>query len=161
LLAPVSRDPAVVVKLAPASAAPKSPPMSPAALGELILAVHLAVIAFNVLGLAAIPLGAALGWRWTRALRWRALHLLSWLVVALQALAGRACFLTIWQDRLSGAGPEPPLIAGWVDGVIYWPLPIWVFGAIYLALFAAVVGFWGWPPTRPQRGGGPAAPTRP
>ena len=33
-----------------------------AALGQLVLAIHLAVIAFNVVGLAAIPLGAALKW---------------------------------------------------------------------------------------------------
>jgi hypothetical protein len=31
-----------------------------AALGQLVLGVHLLVIAFNVLGLTAIPLGAAL-----------------------------------------------------------------------------------------------------
>ena len=26
--------------------------------------------------------------------------------------------------------------------MIYWPLPIWVFAAIYLALFGAVVALW-------------------
>jgi len=118
-------------------------PTAAAALGQAILALHLAVIAFNVLGLAAIPLGAAMGWGWVRVRWWRVLHLASWAVVALQALLGRACFLTIWQDRLTGAGgAEPPLIMRWVNGLIYWPLPIWVFGAIYVALFAAVVAFW-------------------
>ncbi|HEX5263329.1 MAG TPA: DUF2784 family protein [Phenylobacterium sp.] len=102
------------------------------------------MIAFNVLGLAAIPLGAALRWRWVRVRWWRALHVASWAVVAIQALAGRACFLTIWQDNLTGAGVEPPLIQRWVEKIVYWPLPIWVFGALYLALFAAVVGLWWW-----------------
>jgi hypothetical protein len=119
--------------------------------GLLILAIHLLVIAFNVLGLAAIPVGARLGWAWVRLRGWRALHLASWGLVAAQALLGRACILTIWQDRLAGGGPEPPLVARWVNGLIYWPLPIWVFGALYIALFAAVVGFWMWPPTRPVR----------
>jgi hypothetical protein len=125
--------------------------MTPAALGQFTLAVHLAVIAFNVLGLAVLPLGAWLGWRWTRVIWWRTLHVASWAVVALQALLGRACFLTIWQDQLTGAGAEPPLIARWVNGLIYWPLPIWVFGALYLVLFALVLAFWWWPPTRPGR----------
>ena len=111
-------------------------------LAQAILAVHLAVIAFNVLGLVAIPLGAALGWRWVRIGWWRALHIASWAVVALQAALGRACFLTIWQDQLTGTGAQPPLIERWVERAVYWPLPIWVFGAIYIVLFAAVVAAW-------------------
>jgi len=125
--------------------------MRPALAGELTLAVHLLVIAFNVVGLAAIPLGAWRGWAWIRVRWWRALHLASWALVAVQAALGRACILTIWQDRLEGAGPRPPLIERWVNSVIYWPLPIWVFGASYLALFAAVLGFWVLPATRPLR----------
>jgi uncharacterized BrkB/YihY/UPF0761 family membrane protein len=79
---------------------------------------------------------------------WRALHVASWAVVALQATLGRACFLTIWQDQLAGAASTPPLIQRWVEGAIYWPLPVGVFAAIYLALFAMVVGLWWWVPPR-------------
>src|SRR3569832_2159640 len=100
-------------------------------LGEAIFGLHLVVIVFNVLGLIAIPLGAAFDWRWVRIRWWRALHLVSWAVVALQAALGRACFLTIWQDAASGAGARDPLIMRWVNSVIYWPLPIWAFGALY------------------------------
>lgn len=125
--------------------------MSTARLAELVLAVHLAVIAFNVAGLAVIPLGAARGWAWVRARGWRTLHVASWAVVALQAALGRACFLTVWQDRLAGAAPRTPMIERWVDRLVYWPLPIWVFSGLYLLLFSAVVGFWAWPPTRPVR----------
>jgi hypothetical protein len=119
--------------------------MSPAAasaFGQAILAAHLVVIAFNVAGLIVIPLGARLGWRWVRIRWWRALHVASWAVVALQAALGRACFLTIWQDDLAGAGSEPPLIARVVNGAIYWPLPIWIFTALYLALFGYVIALW-------------------
>ena len=127
-----------------------SPP-AVAALGQAILAVHLAVIGFNLVGLAAIPLGVRLGWRWVRARWWRALHVASWAVVALQAVLGRACFLTLWQDELTGAGgSEPPLIARLVNRLIYWPLPIWVFTAIYLALFSYVVALWWLAPTPGQ-----------
>jgi hypothetical protein len=125
--------------------------MRPALAGELTLAVHLMVIAFNVVGLAVIPLGAWRGWPWVSVRWWRALHLASWALVAAQAALGRACILTIWQDQLEGAAPRPPLIERWVNSVVYWPLPIWAFGAIYLALFAAVVGFWFLPATRPNR----------
>jgi hypothetical protein len=116
---------------------------------QAVLAAHLLVIAFNVAGLIAIPVGAKLGWRWVRVRWWRALHIASWAVVALQAALGRACFLTIWQDDLTGAGGEPPLIMRWVNSLIYWPLPMWAFTAIYLALFGCVIALWWWPPTRP------------
>ena len=116
--------------------------MSAAAAAALVLAAHVVVIAFNVLGLLAIPLGGALGWRWVRVRWWRALHVLSWTVVAVQAALGRACFLTLWEDRLTGQGGGQPLIMRLVDRLIYWPLPIWVFGALYVVLFAVVVAFW-------------------
>jgi hypothetical protein len=118
-------------------------------LGLLVLAVHLAVIAFNVFGLVAIPLGAALGWGWVRVFWWRALHLASLAVVALQALLGRACFLTDWQDALTGGGARDPLIMRWVNSLIYWPLPAWVFAAAYVAVFAYVLALWWF--VRPQR----------
>jgi len=131
----------LAIDLARAQTAPMSP-QAASAVSQAILAAHLGVIAFNVAGLVAIPLGARLGWRWVRIRWWRALHVLSWAVVALQAALGRACFLTVWQDAATGAVASPPLIMHWVNGLIYWPLPIWVFGAIYVALFAAVVAFW-------------------
>lgn len=125
--------------------------MDRAVLGQAVLAVHLVVIAFNVLGLAAIPLGAAMRWEWVRIRWWRALHVASWVLVAVQAVAGRACFLTYWQDALTGGGADP-LIMRVVNSVIYWPLPMWVFTALYLALFALVLALWRW--VRPRPGWG-------
>ncbi|TAJ72706.1 MAG: DUF2784 family protein [Phenylobacterium sp.] len=121
-------------------------------LGQFVLAVHLAVIAFNVAGLGLIPLGAWRGWRWVR-IRWlRVLHLASLAVVAVQAMAGRACFLTDWQDVLTGAGAHDPLIMRWVNGLVYWPLPPWVFAAAYVAVFAYAAALWRWaPPERRHR----------
>ena len=122
--------------------------MNPA-LGQLVLAVHIVVIVFNVAGLVLIPVGARLGWRFVR-LRWlRLLHLGSLAVVALQAVLGRACFLTNWQDGLTGGGLENPLIMRWVNSVIYWPLPKWAFSALYVAVFVYVVALW-WL-VRPER----------
>lgn len=124
-------------------------PETLARLGQAVLAAHLVVIAFNVAGLVAIPLGAARGWGFVRW-RWlRLLHLASLAVVALQAVAGRACILTYWQGDLTGAG-ETPLIMRWVNSLIYWPLPMWAFTAIYLAVFAYVLALWRW--VRPGSG---------
>jgi hypothetical protein len=121
-----------------------------AALGQAVLAIHLVVIAFNIFGLVAIPLGAWRGWAWVRVRWWRALHLASLAVVAAQAALGRACFLTLWQSGLAGTS-EQPLIMRWVNSVIYWPLPMWVFTAAYMAIFAYVLALWVWVRPRGSR----------
>ena len=118
-------------------------------LAAAILIAHLAVIAFNLLGLIAIPLGALLGWRFVRVRWWRLVHLGLLAVVALQALAGRACILTILHDELTGGGHRPePLIMAFVNRMIFWPLPLWAFTAIYVVVWLYVLALW-WivPPT--------------
>lgn len=120
------------------------------ALSHLVLAIHFAIIGFNVLGLIAIPVGGFLRWSFVRVRTWRILHVLSWGIVALQAAAGRACFLTDWQyDLAGGEGHAEPLIARLVNAVIYWPLPLWVFAVLYALVFAIVLALFWIVPIRP------------
>lgn len=112
-------------------------------LASAILLLHIAIIAFNIFGLLAIPLGAWRGWAWVRYPAWRLLHLGSLAIVAIQAAFGQACFLTIWHDDLTGADTETPLIMGWINDLILWPLPMWVFTLIYgLILLYVVALMW-------------------
>jgi hypothetical protein len=115
--------------------------LSDGGLAQVILGVHFVIIAFNVLALVVIPVGAKAGWRLVRWAWLRLLHLGIMAVVAGQALAGRACFLTIWENELTGNRTAPePMIAHWVDGLIYWNVPIWGFAIFYSVLFLYVVG---------------------
>jgi len=64
---------------------------------------------------------------------------------------GRACFLTIWEDALrSGAGTSevPPMIAAWINSLLYWPLPLWVFAAGYVGVLLYALMLWRWVPPR-------------
>ena len=56
---------------------------------EAVLAVHVAIILFNMFGLVAVPVGAIRDWRFVHIRWWRVLHVLSLAAVAAQALAGR------------------------------------------------------------------------
>lgn len=107
-----------------------------------ILILHLAVIAFNVAGCVLIPVGAWRRWHWVRNFWFRIAHLACLAAVAVQALLGRVCFLTLWQSDLSGAATTQPLIAGWIERMIYWPLPLWVFEVAYVVVFAYVIALW-------------------
>ena len=113
------------------------------ALADSILAFHIAIILFNLFGMAAIPLGAWRGWKFVRIFWWRALHLSLLVVVAVQAVLGRACFLTIWDDelvRLAGGRAS------------YAPLPSWVFAVLYLAVCAYTISLWWLVPPAPPHG---------
>jgi len=125
-------------------------PLSDQTLAALVLLVHFGIVLFNVGGLVAIPLGGWFAWSWVRIFWWRALHLLSLGIVALQAMLGQACFLTIWQMTLArhSSGEPPPMIATWVNGVLYWPLPLWVFALIYVAVLLYTIALWRWVPPR-------------
>lgn len=133
------------------------------ALALAVLAAHVGVIAFNVFGLVVVPVGGWLGWRFVRVFWWRALHVALLGAVALQALFGRACFLTLWQAALEQSSGAPasrePLIARWIESVIFWNLPIGFFAALYIAVLAYALALWrlvppeSRPPTSPpQRG---------
>lgn len=114
-----------------------------------VLGVHLAIILFNIAGLVMVPIGAWRRWRWVRGFWWRLAHLVSLAVVAGQALAGRACFLTVWQADLSGGSHPTPLIATWINHLVYWPLPLWVFAIGYVVVWLYALGLWFW--VRPRR----------
>lgn len=122
--------------------------------------LHVAIIAFNLFGLVAIPLGAWRAWGFVRIFWWRALHLGALFIVALQAVLGRACFLTIWENELTTrageAASHTPLIQGWVSRLVYWPVPLWVFAVIYVAIGAYAVLLWCLVPPRWPRIGRPA-----
>jgi hypothetical protein len=121
-----------------------------------VLYTHFAVVLFNVFWLFAMPLGAWRGWRFVRSFGWRAAHLVSLVIVALQAALGSLCFLTIWQNDLlsaaGGASAAPSLIERLVTRAIFWPLPMWAFVVLYLGALAYTIALW-WlvPPTKPSQ----------
>jgi len=111
-----------------------------AMLATLVLSVHLLVIAFNLFGMVAVPLGAWRGWQFVHAPAWRLLHVASLGITALQAAVGDACFLTRWEVELSGAGTSPePMVMHWINAMIYWQAPAWVFLVAYLLAVAYVL----------------------
>lgn len=127
-------------------------PQFRSALANGVLLLHLGVILFNLFGLIAIPVGAWRKWRFVYIFWWRALHLFALAAVALQALFHRACFLTVWQTDLlqplgHGVG-STPLISGWINGLIYWPFPLWAFTLLYVATYLYTLALWRLVPPR-------------
>ena len=121
-------------------------------LADIVVVVHALIAAFIVSGFVAIPLGAWLGWRFVRR-RWvRLAHLVGILFVAAETVFGVACPLTIWEDWLRrGNAQDVDFIARWVRWALYYDVPLWVFGAIYVIAAVFAVMLWRWVPPAPRR----------
>ncbi len=113
---------------------------------DAVLLVHALFVAFVVLGLLAVLVGGFLGWRWVRNPWFRGAHLAAIGVVVLQSWLGVICPLTTWEmalrDRAGDATYQGAFIAHWVESLLYYRAPAWVFIAIYTAFGALVVASW-------------------
>lgn len=102
-------------------------------IADLIVVVHFAIVVFIVGGLIAVWVGAALGWRWVRNPWLRYLHLAAIGCVALEALLGIACPLTVWEDLLRGGAQAESFVGRWVRRLMFYQAPEWVFTVAYVA----------------------------
>lgn len=118
-------------------------------LADAVLLVHFAVVLFITAGLPLIYLGAACGWAGVRGLRWRAVHLAATVFVAGESLLGMACPLTVWEDALRGHRPGTGFVERWIDRIMFYDFPGWVFILAYTAFAVCVAITWVTvPPTR-------------
>ncbi|MGH8634841.1 MAG: DUF2784 domain-containing protein [Burkholderiales bacterium] len=107
-------------------------------LADLILVVHFFFVAFVVGGLALVWIGAAFGWQWVKNIWFRVAHLAAIVFVAGEALVGVWCPLTVWEARLRGGEADKSFVAHWIQRILFYDFPGWVFTTAYV-LFALVV----------------------
>jgi hypothetical protein len=116
------------------------------ALANAVLVLHFAIVIFVVLGLPAILVGNRRGWSWANDLWWRSAHLLAIAIVVLQSWLGQYCGLTVLEsslrERVGQTGYERSFIEHWVQELLYYEGPLWVFALVY-TVFGACVG-WAW-----------------
>lgn len=107
-------------------------------LADAVLIVHLLFVAFVVGGVAFIWIGAMCGWQVVRNFPFRVLHLAAILFVFAETLIGVACPLTVWEDQLRGRAADSGLVARWLQRILYYDFPGWVFLTLYLVFALAV-----------------------
>ena len=99
---------------------------------DALLVAHFLIAAFVAGGLPLVWLGAAAGWRWVRNPWFRYLHLAAIAVIALEALLGIACPLTVWEDLLRGSLQPQTFVGRWVQRLLYYNAPEELFTTLYL-----------------------------
>jgi hypothetical protein len=125
-------------------------------LADAVLLLHLAIVVFVVGGLVAILVGHARGWGWVRGLGFRLAHLAAIGIVVAESWFGITCPLTTlesWLRAQAGSAPyQRGFIEHWVQRVLFYDAPPWVFVLAYSAFGALVVAAWWYvPPRLPQR----------
>lgn len=122
-------------------------------LADAVLLAHLAVVVFMVGGLALVLVGNVQHWCWVNSPLFRVAHLVAVGVVVVQAWLGELCPLTILESWLREQAGEVPYSASfiehWVQRVLYYEGPLWVFTLVY-TLFGLLVAaaWWYFPPAR-------------
>ena len=115
---------------------------------DLILLVHVLFVIFVVFGLVIIFVGHALTWSWVRNPWFRLIHLIAIAVVVVQSWFHIICPLTIIEmDLRTRAGDTAysgSFISHWLELLLYYQAPSWVFVACYTTFGLIVVAAWFW-----------------
>lgn len=121
-------------------------------LADVVLLLHVLFVAFVVLGLLLVLIGGWRHWRWVRNPWFRITHLAAIVFVVGQTWLGMTCPLTTLEMALRAHAGAPTYAGGfighWLQVLLYYQAPNWVFAVIYSAFALAVV--WSWfklPPT--------------
>jgi hypothetical protein len=115
-------------------------------IAETVLIGHFLFVLFVVFSLVLIAAGGVAGWHWVRNRAFRIAHLLAIGIVVLQSWLGMICPLTHvenWaRDAAGGIRYEGGFIAHWVERLLYYEAPGWVFVLGYTVFGMAVVAAW-------------------
>lgn len=122
-------------------------------IADAVLLVHFAVVAFVVGGLLFVLVGNMRHWRRANSLLFRVAHLVAVGVVLVQTWLGELCPLTVLESWLREQGGEATYTASfiehWVQRVLYYEAPPWVFTLVYSAFGMLVAAaWWYFPPTK-------------
>lgn len=123
-------------------------------LADLIVGLHVGYVAYVLLGQLAIIVASAFKAQWGRNPYFRYSHLTFMAIVALEAVMGWRCPLTVWEEQLRALGGEAvsgeTFLGRLLHNVLFIEgMPEVFFTTLYIAMFVVVVqAFVMYPPRR-------------
>ena len=115
-------------------------------LADGVLTLHFALVAFVVGGLVLVIVGNFRNWRWVNGLWFRLAHLSAIMVVVAEAWLGIACPLTTLEMGMRAKARAKTytgsFIEHWVQQLLYYDAPAWVFVLGYSLFGLLVVVTW-------------------
>ena len=124
-------------------------------LADMVLSLHLAIVSFVVGGLVLVIVGNLRTWTWVNAVWFRLAHLAAIAVVVAEAWLGVVCPLTsleMWlRAKARATTYDGSFIEHWLQRVLYYEAPAWVFTLGYSLFGLVVVATWWYFPPRFNR----------
>lgn len=122
-------------------------------LADLVLVLHMALVLFVVGGLVLVLVGNLRSWPWVNAWWFRLAHLATITIVAAEAWWSIECPLTTLERWLREQARDNTytgsFIEHWLQALLFWQAPPWVFTAAYTLFGVAVAAaWWRFPPRR-------------
>ena len=119
---------------------------------DVLLFVHASFVAFVIFGLVLILIGKLFPWAWVRNPWFRWAHAAGIGIVVLQSWLGVICPLTTWEmalrERAGDAIYSGAFIGHWLESILYYRAPEWIFTVSYTLFGVLVAASWFWVPPR-------------
>jgi hypothetical protein len=111
-------------------------------IADLVVAVHIAYVAYVLGGLLVILVGLIRKWRWIRSPWFRLTHLTAILIVVLELVFKTSCPLTVFEMRLRAMAGESVSAGTFVGRLMHYLLfaavPGWMAEVIYIGCAVAI-----------------------
>ncbi len=124
-------------------------------LADAVLVLHLGTVLFVVGGLLVVIAGNWLGWEWVNLGWFRLAHLGAITIVMAESWFGLVCPLTsleMWlRAHARGSVYAGSFVEHWVQRLLYYDVPAWLFTAAYTLFAVVVVATWWYFPPRFRR----------
>ena len=120
-------------------------------LADAVLALHVLIVVFVVLGLVLTVVGNICRWNWVNNLQFRIFHLLAIAIVVAESWFGITCPFTILESWLRSlaqqATYQSSFIEHWLSQLLSYEAPGWMFTLAY-SMFGvlAILSWWFYPP---------------
>lgn len=119
---------------------------------DAVLVLHVLFVVFVVVGLLLIITGRLLSWAWVSNWWFRISHLVAIGVVVLQSWLGVICPLTrlemALREKAGDATYAGGFVSHWLETILYYRAPAWVFAVCYTVFGLLVLLSWYWVPPR-------------